>query len=44
VPDDSIALGELLKIRAQELELKAYVRGLKFLGTLLQTHSPRASS
>jgi hypothetical protein len=44
VPDDSIALGELLKIRAQELELKAYVRGLKFLGSLLQAHSPRASS
>jgi len=44
VPDDSIALGELLKIRAQELELKAYIRGLKFLGSLLQTHSPRASS
>ena len=44
VPDDSVALGELLKIRAQELELKSYVRGLKFLGSLLQTHSPRASS
>src|SRR5215471_10882268 len=44
VPDDSIALGELLKIRAQELELKAYVRGLKFLGGLLQTHSQRPTS
>jgi len=44
VPDDSIALGELLKIRAQELELKAYVRGLKFLAGLLQTHSQRPTS
>src|SRR5262245_25804606 len=44
VPDDSVALGELLKIRAQELELKAYVRGLKFLGGLLQTHSQRPTS
>jgi hypothetical protein len=44
VPDDSIALGELLKIRAQELDLKAYVRGLKFLGSLLQSHSQRPSS
>jgi hypothetical protein len=44
VPDDSIALGELLKIRAQELELKAYVRGLKFLGGLLQTHSQRPTT
>jgi len=44
VPDDSVALGELLKIRAQELELKAYVRGLKFLGSLLQTHSQRPTT
>src|SRR5262245_46433194 len=44
VPDDSVALGELLKIRAQELELKAYVRGLKFLASLLQTHSQRPTS
>src|SRR5215510_11757013 len=44
VPDDSVALGELLKIRAQELELKAYVLGLKCLAGLLQTHSQRPTS
>jgi len=31
VADDSVALGQILKVRSQELELKAYIRGLKFL-------------
>lgn len=31
VKDDSAALGLLMKIRTQELEMKAYLRGLKFL-------------
>jgi len=31
VREDNAALGLLMKIRTQELELKAYLRGLKFL-------------
>lgn len=31
VKEDPAALGKLMKIRTQELELKAYLRGLKFL-------------
>ena len=30
VADDSVAIGRLLQIRNQELELKAYLRGLNF--------------
>jgi hypothetical protein len=30
VADDSVAIGRLLQIRTQELELKAYLRGLNF--------------
>lgn len=30
VADDSVALGKLLQKRSQELELKAYIRGLRF--------------
>ena len=41
VPDDSISLGKLLKIRAQQLEMKAYIRGLKFLSGLDSQTSPQ---
>ena len=30
VADDTVPLGKLLQLRNQELELKAYIRGLKF--------------
>ena len=30
VADDNIPMGKLLQLRSQELELKAYIRGLKF--------------
>jgi len=30
LPDDSVALGKLLQLRTQQLELKAYLRGLRF--------------
>ena len=30
VADDTVPMGKLLQLRSQELELKAYVRGLKF--------------
>ena len=33
VADDSVALGRLLQIRSEELELKAYLRGLKFFSS-----------
>ena len=34
--DDSVAIGRLLQIRTQELELKAYLRGLNFQAGLDQ--------
>jgi hypothetical protein len=43
VPDDSISLGKVLKIRAQQLETKAYIRGLKFLSGLDSKTSPQGS-
>jgi hypothetical protein len=35
VADDSVVLGRLLQIRSQELDLKAYIRGLKFFSAAL---------
>jgi hypothetical protein len=35
VADDNIPMGQLLQLRNQEVELKAYIRGLKFNATTL---------
>ena len=40
VADDSVALGKLLQKRSQELELKAYIRGLRFRAEALNNPTP----
>jgi hypothetical protein len=42
VADDSVALGKLLQKRSQELELKAYIRGLKFRAEALTNPTANA--
>jgi ribosomal protein L29 len=42
VADDSVAIGRLLQIRNQELELKAYLRGLNFQAGVDPQNPPKS--